>query len=204
MKTNNINTQLTRHKGCQGKGSGQEQYWHKRSRVKWLKYGYSNSKFFHLFMTIIRRKNRILHIKGVMEEVKVAAFNLVSLMAPSPNGFLGLFYHKYSEQVNEILRNTTQSTTNWGGDLRKINQTHLIPKVSSLESATKFLPVCLCNNSYKILAKILANRLKKILPCIISHHQNAFVPNRQIQDKILVAHEALHYLKHKKKGKLAS
>lgn len=136
--------------------------------------------------------------------MKVAAFNLVSLMAPSPNGFLGLFYHKYSEQVNEILRNTTQFTTNWGGNLRKINQTRLIPKVSSLESATKFLPVCLCNNSYKILAKILANRLKKILPCIISHHQNAFVPNRQIQDKIFVAHEAFHYLKHKKKGKLAS
>ncbi|CAB4273558.1 unnamed protein product [Prunus armeniaca] len=124
-------------------------------------------------------------------------------MAPGPDGFLGLFYHKYSEQVNEILCNTAQSRTNWGGDLRKINQTHLIPKVSSLESATEFLPISLCNNSYKILVKVLANRLKKILPCIISHHQNAFVPSRQIQDNILVAHEAFHYLKHKK-GKLAS
>lgn len=67
-----------------GKGSGQEQYWHKRSHVKWLKYGYSNSKFFHLFMTIIRRKNRILRIKGVMvlgvNRIRMSAKFLVSFI----------------------------------------------------------------------------------------------------------------------------
>ncbi|CAL9012607.1 unnamed protein product [Prunus brigantina] len=49
--------------------------------------------------------------------VQFAAFNLV--MAPGPDGFIGLFYHKYSEQVNEILCNTARSRTNWGGDCRK-------------------------------------------------------------------------------------
>ncbi|KAI5336764.1 hypothetical protein L3X38_016032 [Prunus dulcis] len=44
----------------------------------------------------------------------------------------------------------------------------------------------------------MANRLKMIHPDIISGNQNAFVPGRQIQDNILVAHEAFHYLKKKK------
>lgn len=46
----------------------------------------------------------------------------------------------------------------------------------------------------------MANRLKMIHPDIISGNQNAFVPGRQIQDNILVAHEAFHYLKKKKTG----
>ncbi|XP_024162440.1 uncharacterized protein LOC112169614 [Rosa chinensis] len=45
---------------------------------------------------------------------------------------------------------------------------------------------------------MLANRSKEFLPSIISPFQSAFVPGRQIQDNILVAHEAFHYLKLRK------
>ena len=54
--------------------------------------------------------------------------------------------------------------------------------------------------SYKIISKVLANRLKPILSTIISENQSAFVLDRLITDNVLVAFEIMHYLK-KKKGR---
>lgn len=54
---------------------------------------------------------------------------------------------------------------------------------------------------YKLIAKVLANHLKKILPDIISRHQSAFVPGHLISDNILVAYKALHTMDTCLKGK---
>ncbi|KAF7154379.1 hypothetical protein RHSIM_Rhsim01G0155500 [Rhododendron simsii] len=87
--------------------------------------------------------------------------------------------------------------------LKKLNHTNivLIPKVPHPESLSQFRPISLCNFSVKIISKVLANRLKKFLNGIITPYQSAFVPGRQIQDNILVAHEAFHFLKRKRRGK---
>jgi hypothetical protein len=75
-----------------------------------------------------------------------------------------------------------------------INSTNiaLIPRKKTHVSVTEFRPISLCNVVYKIIAKVLVNRLKMVLPSIISPNQSAFLSGRLITDNILAAYETIH------------
>jgi len=63
-----------------------------------------------------------------------------------------------------------------------------------------FKPIALCNVVYKIISKVIANRLKPLLPTLISEEQTSYVEGRQILNNIIQTHEVVHSLKSNKQA----
>ena len=93
---------------------------------------------------------------------------------------------------------------NTGVVLESLNSTFiaLIHKIKHPKKVSDFRPISLCNVVYKLISKVVVNRLKKILAKAILESQSAFLSRRLITDNVLVAFETLHYLKRKTQGKV--
>uniref|UniRef100_A0A5B7BZB7 Reverse transcriptase domain-containing protein n=1 Tax=Davidia involucrata TaxID=16924 RepID=A0A5B7BZB7_DAVIN len=137
------------------------------------------------------------------EEIYTALSQMHPTKVPGSDGMSALFFQKYWHIVGDQVTAAILDCLNGGSFLSKINFTHivLIPKTQCPEDMAHFRPISLCNVVYKIVAKVLANRLKIVLPHVISESQSAFVPERLITDNVLVSYELNHYLKWKNWGK---
>ena len=65
-----------------------------------------------------------------------------------------------------------------------------------------FRPISFCNVLYKIIAKVLANRLKTIFPTIFNESRSTFILGRSITVNVIVAFELFHHMKKKARGHL--
>jgi hypothetical protein len=138
------------------------------------------------------------------EEVSQALQQMGPLKAPGPDGFSADFYQQNWGTVgDEVCRAISKFISIGVMDL-EINATHivLVPKKPKPTSVSDFRPISLCNVIYKLTSKVLANRLKGVLPFIISANQSAFIPGRLISDNILAAYETLHSMQNHHWGKV--
>ena len=131
------------------------------------------------------------------EEVGAAITEMAPLKAPGPDGMPPLFYQSYWSDVGMDSTQAVLSSLNSSSILKSINHTFntLIAKVQNPKRVMEFRPISLGNVIYKIVSKVIANRLKPWLNSIILETQNAFIANRLITNNILIAFKSLHHMK---------
>lgn len=145
---------------------------------------------------ITNEKNLALLRVVSLEEVEEAAKSMPNDKAPGPDSFTINFYkacwNTVKTEVWEVVEDSRRSCS----ILKSLNSTFLalIPKEEEANSPEKFRPIALCNVIYKIISKVIANRLKPILPGLISEEQSGYVEGRQILDNMLLAQEMVHTL----------
>lgn len=123
--------------------------------------------------------------------------------ALGPDGMPALFFQHFWDIIGNDVCAYILHILNNNGDPRPINHTsiYLILKVTSPVLCSKYRPISLCDVIFKIITKVLANRLKFILPNIISNNQSAVLRGRLITDNALIAFELFHRMKIRKRVK---
>jgi hypothetical protein len=149
--------------------------------------------------------NVVLTREVTEEEIIKVIWSMGSDKAPGPDGFSIHFYkvcwNIIKRDLQKMIKGFMRKAKIGGG----INSTYLalIPKESNPETFARFRPISLCNASYKILAKLLANRIKPLLKKLISSPQGGFVEGRNILDNVIQVQEIIHSSKRRKeKGML--
>ncbi|RHN65973.1 putative RNA-directed DNA polymerase [Medicago truncatula] len=136
-----------------------------------------------------------------VEEVKNAVWDCESFKSPGPDGISFGFLKDFWDLLKgDVMRFLVEFHRN--GKLAKgINSTFiaLIRKVENPQSLNEFRPISLVGSMYKILAKVLANRIRLVIGSVISDAQSAFVKGRQILDGILIANEVVDDASKRKK-----
>ena len=119
------------------------------------------------------------------------------------DGYQALFFQKYWALVGANVSDMVIKILHRQCIPPNLNETFLvlIPKVKNPSKVSQFWPISLCNGTYKLITKVIVQRLKEVLPLLISPSQASFIPQRQINDNIIIMQEVLHTMKKKKGGK---
>eukprot|EP00253_Pinus_taeda_P015714 PITA_15714 len=152
--------------------------------------------------TITTDQNWALCREVSLEEVEEAIRSMPNDKAPGPDGLTINFYKACWSIVKQDVWEVVEDSRSSGTILKSLNSTFLalIPKFEEPKTPDKFRPIALCNVIYKIISKVIASRLKMILPGIISEEQSGYMEGRQILDNILLAQEMIHSLHSRKEA----
>lgn len=144
--------------------------------------------------------NEALLCPIMLPELEKVVFSMKKGKAPGPDGFPIEFFQEFWEIVKFDLLAVVQESHRNKQMLRSMNSTFLvlIPKQEGAVRLTQFRPIALCNVVYKIITKLIAERLKPLLCSLISPEQGGFVEGRQILDGVVTAMEAIHSMANSK------
>lgn len=122
-------------------------------------------------------------LKPVEEwEIKKGAFDLGPHKALEPDNLNGLFFKHHWEVVKDDIITTVRCFFTTGAFPPSLNETQitLVPKINTPKEVGHLGPISCCNYAYKIISKLMAERMKAIMSSIFSNTQSAFVQGRQI------------------------
>ena len=157
-------------------------------------------KVISLFPRFIPSEQSSLLSKPVsLHEIELALKAFKKDRSPGPDGWPVEFYLHFFDLLSPILLKVIDQTRVSGFVPPSLNSTFLalIPKKDKPRTFADFRPISLCNLLYKLIAKIIAGRLKPFLDLGISREQFVFLKDRQISEPIGIVQEVLHSIKTK-------
>ena len=160
--------------------------------------GQFNDEFFSAVNSKVSEENvEFLSRPFQREEIELALKTMGATKSPGSDGLPPLFYQKFWSTVGNEVVDKCLLFLNGDQSVKEVNHTFiaLIPKVDKPKKVTEYRPISLCNVLYKLMSKVLTNRLKEVLQDVISDYQSAFIPHRSIHDNVIVAFEVIHNLK---------
>lgn len=122
-----------------------------------------------LYCRIDQEMTNFLDLPFTFLAVKEALFQMGPIKSPKPDGMPALFYQKFWYVVREDITRAVLNILNGNDSVLEINHTYiiLIPKIKAPQDLSQFRLIPLCNVIYKLVSKVMANRLKTILLRVI-------------------------------------
>ncbi|XP_057432959.1 uncharacterized protein LOC130725784 [Lotus japonicus] len=149
------------------------------------------------FPAVSEAKMALVHAAFPAAEVKDAIFSMGPLKAPGPDGLQAVFFQSQWNQVGGSVTSFVLKCFDDPSLISSVNDTLLvlIPKVDAPDRITQFRPISLCNVIYKIVTKMITNRLRRIMGELVAPNQCSFVPGRHSSDNIVIAQEVFHSMR---------
>eukprot|EP00253_Pinus_taeda_P025237 PITA_25237 len=191
----------------------EEILWRQKSRINWLREGERNTKFFHQAMVQHRQRNKIVSIKNeagdrVIEQegIEKVLVDYHKDILTEPQNDRAAAIEKICKEIPKLVTEEQNKALMRAVTIKELEEIVMNMKKGkapgpdgfTTEFFQGFRPIALCNVIYKIIATLIAKRIKPLLANLISPEQTGFVEERQILDGLVVTQEVIHTIKEKK------